>query len=131
MRACFAAPLAALVLAACAGGAAGRAGARHDPNLITEEELRGTSGSSLHDAIRTLRPAWLLQRRPTTLLGRKEGQLLVYVDRVRFGSAESLRQLRPSAVLTVRYYGPSEAQARFGPGHLDGAIEVTTTAARP
>jgi hypothetical protein len=50
----------------------------------------------------------------------------VYVDGTRYGNLESLRQIVPSGIFSVRYYSPSNAEARFGPGHLLGAIEVTT-----
>jgi hypothetical protein len=96
----------------------------HDANVIIEEEIRAASGSTLYDVIRSLRPAWLLAR-PTIV--RSEGELVVYVDGIRFGNAASLRQLSPNTVWSVRYYRTTEAQARFGPGHLQGAIEVTTT----
>jgi len=31
------------------------------------------------------------------------------------------------SVASVRYFSPGNAEARFGPGHLLGAIEVITT----
>jgi len=49
------------------------------------------------------------------------------VDGTRFGNIETLRQLVPGIAQAVRYYSPSEAEARFGPGHLNGAIEVFTS----
>jgi ABC-type phosphate transport system substrate-binding protein len=126
-------PLALALLTACGGGAGTAATAeattpqRRDANVISEEELRAVTSSSVYDAIRRLRPAWRLQPLPTTaLLGQSEGQLMVYVDGARFGNAESLRQMQPSGVLSIRFYSPSEAEARFGPGHLKGAIEVVT-----
>jgi hypothetical protein len=32
----------------------------------------------------------------------------------------------PNVAQSVRYYSPSDAEARFGPGNLNGAIEVIT-----
>ena len=101
---------------------------RRDPNLITAEELAAKPEQSLYDAVRALRPAWLMRGRPTALMPANEGQLIVYVDGTRFGDIESLRQILPSAAWAVRYYSPSDAEAHFGPGHLNGAIEVFTTA---
>lgn len=127
MRALLAPSVAVVTLMACAsGGGPQRSAAqpRHDSNVIIEEEIRASSGTTLYDVIRSLRPAWLLAR-PTIV--RSEGELVVYVDGTRFGNAASLRQLSPNTVWAVRFYRPTEAQARFGPGHLQGAIEVTTT----
>ena len=69
----------------------------------------------------------MMRGRPTALMPQNEGQLVVYVDGTRFGGIESLRQLAPSVATAVRYYSPSDAEAHFGPGHLNGAIEVITS----
>lgn len=117
----------ALLLASCTA----RAGAptpRSDPNLITAEEIASRQTQTLYDAVRVLRPAWMMRSRPTTLMPQNEGELIVYLDGTRFGNIDSLRQLVPNAVQAIRYYSPSAAEARFGPGHLHGAIEVFTSA---
>lgn len=125
--------LAALLLTACASGTRGsstegapRASTRRDTDVITAEEIATTTTQTLYDAVRNLRPQWMIRRRPTTVVPQNEGELIVYVDGTRFGNVESLRQLNPRGVQTVRYFSPSSAAARFGPGHLLGAIEVVT-----
>jgi len=109
--------IAGLVIAsACSssGGAASTPGARpapsEDRNLLTQDELQRTAGSDLFDAIRILRPQWLL----------------VYLDGVRYGDATSLRQISISVVQEVRFLSPSEAQGRYGTQDLHGVIAVTT-----
>ena len=83
-------------------------------------------GASVYDAVRQLRPAWMLRGRPTAM-ARNQAQLITYVDGVRYGvGVESLRSLPIRAVATVRYFSPGSAEAHFGPGHLLGAIEVVT-----
>jgi len=32
-----------------------------------------------------------------------------------------------NAAVVIRHYSASEAEARFGPGHMHGAIQVITT----
>jgi hypothetical protein len=125
----FAVSLSALLLAAAAnaGAQASAHKPRRDPNLITAEELAAKSAQTLYDAVRALRPQWMMRGRPTALMPQNEGQLVVYVDGTRFGSIESLRQLVPSVATAVRYYSPSDAEAHFGPGHLNGAIQVITS----
>ena len=90
------------------------------------EELSTTTSTTLYDAVRALRPAWMLRSRPTAVLQQQQAQLIVYVDGTRYGTMESLRQLSTSGVVSVRFYSVGAAQARFGAGHLLGAIEVTT-----
>jgi len=117
----------ALLLVGCAARAGGNGTApRRDPNIITPEEIAAKPAQNLYDVVRALRPAWLMRNRPTALMPQNEGELIVYVDGTRYGNIETLRQFVPNAVQTIRYYSPSDAEARFGPGHLHGAIEVIT-----
>jgi len=133
MRPSIAVSLSALLLAGCAsgtGGATARTSSsvgRRDPNLITAEEIASKQAQTLYDAVRALRPAWMMRSRPTTLMPQNEGELIVYVDGTRFGNIQSLRQFVPNGVQSIRYYSPTDAEARFGPGHLHGAIEVITS----
>ena len=82
--------------------------------------------SNLYDFIRARRPNWLTSVKPTTIRPDRESGLVVYLDNTRLGGLDALRQLTPHAVMSVRYFGPSSAEARFGPGHLNGAIQVST-----
>ncbi len=134
MNARLAVLLVAVPLAlSCASGAGqpGRmATPRHDANIISAEELAGVNASNLYDAVRLLRTEWLRRSAPTTLLPGAEYAVAVYLDRVRFGDLESLRQLPVSAAVRVRYYSASEAQSEFGVSNLQGAIQVVTVRAR-
>src|SRR5688572_5053350 len=118
----------ALAVSACAShGTSQRSdGPRRDPELITMEELSTATSTTLFDAVRALRPAWMLRSRPTAVLQQQQAQLIVYVDGTRYGGIESLRQLSTNGVVSVRFFSVGAAQARFGAGHLLGAIEVTT-----
>jgi len=132
-----------LVLAAALGwacsGATGAGGGttadrpapsqRYNSNVITADELSRIAATTLDDAVRALRPSWL-RNAPSTIRPDAEGTVVIYLDRVRLGGPESLRQINPMQVSEVRYYRPSDAELRFGPGHLHGAIEVTTARGR-
>ena len=85
------------------------------------------SVSNLFDAVRLLRPQWLNQRpNPSAIMPGSESDMVVYMDRIRFGAPEQLRQFPPSIAISVRFLTPSEATAEYGVGHLKGAIMVTT-----
>src|SRR5467141_896512 len=123
----------ALTLTACAGSNAARESRdpapSHDSDVIMAEELSGTNGSTAYDAVQHLRPAWILRSRPKTVVQGSQAQLLVYVDGIRYAAGiESLRLLPIRAVVSLQYFSPGSAEARFGPGHLLGAIEVITAA---
>lgn len=121
--------VAATLLGACSSSNASRGTAPtpdHDPDIITADELEKTTGSTVYDAVRQLRPAWEMRARPTAVVRSNQAQLIVYVDGTRYGGFDSLRLLKWRSVFTVRYYSPGSAEAQFGPGHLVGAIEVKT-----
>jgi len=92
-------------------------------NLITAEELAVLSVSTLEDAVRRLHPGWLMMKQ-TSLRADRQEPVVVYQDRIRLGGPETLRQIMAADVKEVRYYSASEATALFGPGHLNGAIQV-------
>jgi len=117
---------------ACAstGSSASSSGPRPERNLITAEEIAGVSVSNLYEAVRLLRPQWLSTTNPSTFLVQAEGNIVVYMDRVRFGEPEQLRAFPPSLATSVRFLDPSEANAEFGVGHLKGAIVVATRRSR-
>jgi hypothetical protein len=111
----------AILIAAC--GASRSTGERHAPSqsrdIVLGDELERYSGGNLHDALRALRPEWFAAS-PLN-----DGPV-VYVDSRRFGGIRSLSLILLASVVSVRFYSASEAHGRFGPGHLYGAIEVTT-----
>ena len=112
---------------ACASsgaGGAGRQAARHNPSVISSEELQRANASNHFDVVRTMRPEWLMRRAPTVLLTAQEGNIVVYMDRARLGDPDVLRQISPSDVASLRFFTPSEAEAEFGVGHMHGAIQL-------
>ena len=121
--------LAALaILWGCAGGSGAQSSGVPEParksDVVTMEELARSNASTLYEALHHLRPAWF-RRSPTTLRPDAEGDVVIYLDQTRLGGPETLRSVDVPAVVAVRYYSASEAQARYGLGHLHGAIQVT------
>jgi hypothetical protein len=122
--------LVALLGLGCGGGAS-QAGREPVPvrssDVVTMEELaRVATSSTLFEALHALRPAWF-RRNPTTLRPQAESDVVVYLDQSRLGGPETLRTIQVNAATVIRHYSASEAEARFGPGHLHGAIQVSTT----
>lgn len=120
-----------LLLCACGGSAGhsrpGEPAPARRSDVVTQEELGNVvSSSMLFDALRALRPAWF-RRHPMTLRPDAEGDIVVYLDQNRLGGPESLRSIAIASVTLVRHYSPADAQARFGLGHIHGAIQVVTS----
>jgi hypothetical protein len=59
-------------------------------------------GQSAYDAIRRIRPSFLASRGAVTLVGDTSPFPSVYVDGVRFGGIETLRQIPASWISEVR-----------------------------
>jgi hypothetical protein len=114
------------VTAACASTSSEqrRTSGRRDARVLGAEEIRTSSASNLYDAIRSHRPEWLIKRGQTSI--NLEGDIVVYVDNVALGGPESLKSIDVQSVQVVRFLNASEAQMRYGVGHMHGAIVVTT-----
>jgi hypothetical protein len=119
----------ALVLA-CASGTGGRVSSSEpnrpfDRNLITEEELAAVPSGNLYEAIEKIRPAMLRSRGAVSFSGQATNEYAeVYVDGRKYGDITSLRSIVTSQVGGVRYYGSSDAAAKFGMINGSGVISV-------
>ncbi len=135
----FASPVALLLLSGCgskpAGPAAGGApepvaasavrAPRQDQQLITRDVITGTQYTNLFDVIQALRSNWLRVKNSGDF--GKADLLQVYLDNQRIGGVEELRNIAPLSVLSVRYFDPIAASARWGMNHNGGAIYVLTS----
>lgn len=115
--------LLALLLAACTSGMTPASPARGMRDVISEEELRGVSATSVYTAIQQLRPAMLRQRGVRS--GSGEVAPVVYLDGQQYGGLRELANLSLTGVREVRYLSPADATQRFGTNHTAGAILVT------
>jgi hypothetical protein len=132
----LASPVALLLLAGCASktpdpatgpepvAASAARRPRQDQQLITRDVITGTQYTNLFDVIQALRSNWLRPKN-TGDFG-KADVLQVYLDNQRIGGVEELRNIAPLSVLSVRYYDPIAAAARWGMNHGSGAIYVLT-----
>lgn len=97
---------------------------RTDRQLLTREEMRKTEFTNLYDVIRALRGNWLRVRAAESF--GKSSEMQVYLDMQRIGTVDELRNISPMNILTVRYFDPIQASARWGMDHGAGALLVTT-----
>jgi hypothetical protein len=119
-----AAPLFLTLVSACASGTGGGSGAttaappRRSSPVITAQEIAAASGSSAYDVVRQLRPAWFVTR------GGNEP--VAYVDGVRYGTLDDLRNVAVDTIREIRWIDSRDATTRYGTGHQGGVIEVIT-----
>lgn len=114
--------LAAVLLAGCAAGAGSGDGG--DRNVIPEETLAEYSGQNVYEVIQRIRPAWL-RARGMGMDSSTEG-VMVYLDGAPLSGVDELRTWDVNQVQEIRHLDARDATTRFGTGHSNGAILVTT-----
>jgi hypothetical protein len=114
------APVLLVLAVACASGGQQAGPSRSSRNVITAEELQTINVSDAYAAVQRLRSAWL---RPRTGSG---SPIAVFVDGVRAGEVNILRQIPFITIRELRFVDPSDATTRWGTGYTNGAIMVVT-----
>ena len=116
-----------LAAAACASSAPARDGVRArrpDPNVITQAQLLDGRFANVYEAVAALHSNWLQTRGPDSF--QTPSQVWVYMDNVRLGGVETLRQIAPPSIAYVRRYDGRAATSRWGLDHGQGVIFLST-----
>jgi len=114
------APVMVALATACASGGQQAGPSRSSRDVITAEELQTIDVSDAYAAIQRLRNTWL---RPRTTSG---SPIAVFIDGVRAGEVDRLRQIPIITIRELRFIDPSDATTRWGTGYTNGAIMVIT-----
>lgn len=122
-------PFYLIAVAATLGCASASAtpGPHRAANLLTAEEIAGSYTTTAFEAVEKLRPAFL-HSRGTDLAHSDSGLADVFIGLVRYGDANSLRNIPAMEVLQIHFYSGAEALTKFGmhdPTATNGVIEVT------
>lgn len=128
--------LISLTAAACAAGTStgatagtgSAAAVSRKPNLITREEIAVAQAEnpSAYDIIVKLRPNYLKNRGVTSPGTGSSDSPVVYLDNVRFGGLDTLRDITSKSLISIQYLSGTDATTRFGMDHGGGAIMVYT-----
>jgi len=110
--------------AACSVRAPSDGSVRTDRDVLTQEQLREHHFASAYEAVQALRSTWLETRGTDSFLA--PSQVLVYLDDTRLGGVEALRTIELANVLYIRHLDGITASARWGLGHGQGVILVST-----
>jgi hypothetical protein len=99
---------------------------KRNPDVITAEEIAARSDiQTAYDAVRRLRGG-MLRTRPGGSVLRGSDPIWVYVDNIKAGDLDALENILASRVYEIRKFSASDATTRFGTGHTNGVILVTT-----
>ena len=104
----------------------GQGSPRTSNDVITVEEMRnGGNFSNVYDMIAQLRFRWL-QARGTDTINQTPGDVVVRLDDNELGTVQSLRNLSPTGITSIRFVDPVSAAGRWGMGYAHGAILIST-----
>lgn len=116
--------------AGCGGTRSGEAlgGRVSRSDVIDRSEIAKSSAQNAYDAVRALRPAFLVSRGPTSLLRSRDSGTspVLYLDNSGFGDLSTLRNIPIVGIFEIRYFSATQAQLRWGTDHPSGAILVLT-----
>jgi hypothetical protein len=113
------------VVLACASGGKSSTRTRERADLITEADIAQVQASNVYDVIEAKRSRWL-NVRGTNSLTAESGPMVVYFDGTRLGGVELLKGIPVTGVVYIQYFDPNQATGRWGIGHTQGAIYVST-----
>lgn len=84
------------------------------------------SAGSAFEVVSSLRPRWLRTRGVSSFAVPGSSFPVVFVDHARYGTPESLRQVRARHVESIEFLSAREATTRHGTGFPAGIIQVRT-----
>jgi hypothetical protein len=95
-----------------------------DRNVLTQQQMLEHHFASVYDAVQALRSNWMRTRGPDSFLA--PTPVWVYFETTKLGGVESLRAVDIQSVMFVRYYDGLAASGRFGVGHGQGVIYLSS-----
>ena len=116
--------VAALVLSGCASGRRSGGPRESDRNVITQDQMQKRHFPTVFDAVQAIHANWLTEKGTDSFT--KPTPVLVYLDDMKVGTVESLRAIRPEEISFVQYIDGVAASARWGMGHSQGVIFVSS-----
>jgi hypothetical protein len=98
-----------------------------DRTTISAAEIDSVHAISAYDAVRKLRPQFLVSRGRLSADPKEPPALPnVYVDNMYYGDISVLPNISAASIESIRFYNASEAQYVFGRGNMAGAINILT-----
>lgn len=112
------------------------------PFYLAEAEIRDSGARDAHELIYNTRMHWLVTRGANSVAeiarGEAEGdfvinvtpgrdKIIVYMDDVRLGGVDTLRDVPVDGLTSARFFDAREATLRYGTGHAHGAILLSTS----
>jgi len=94
------------------------------PDRIAPAELLDVAANNAYDVVQQLRPQWFHIRGPTSIMEPLGELPAVYLDNVRYGDLEVLRDIPINEIQEILFVSGPDATNRWGTGVVAGVIEV-------
>jgi len=114
---------------ACTTAGRSAAGGRVDRELITHEQIEQNHFTTAYEAVESLHSNWLRAKGTDSFATPTE--VVVYVNANRVGGVDALKNIAVQTITSIRHFDGLTASARWGVGHGQGVILVTTLVAVP
>jgi hypothetical protein len=95
-----------------------------DREIITQDEIEASHGSSAYDVIRKLHGNFLSYRGRTSIRDNVTSMPMVFMDDQVYGPVSVLRNIPASQIAEIRLYRAWEAVIKYGSGLPGGAIAI-------
>lgn len=98
--------------------------ARGNREEITRDQMIENNFHTAYEAIQALHGNWLNVHANTMIS--TQSDVVIYQDGVRLGSPTDLKNIDVRTIEYIRHYDPAAATTRYGIGHSQGAILVSS-----
>ena len=95
-------------------------------SVIAAEEINGKGVKTAYEAVKMLRPEWLITRGTHTLNERAQDKIQTYLDGVHLGAEPSLNDVAADNIQSIHFLDAAKAAYRWGAGHSHGAILIVS-----
>jgi hypothetical protein len=95
-----------------------------DREIITQDEIEASHGTSAYDVIRKLHGNFLSYRGRTSIRDTITSMPMVFMDDQVYGPVSVLRNIPASQIAEIRLYRAWEAVIKYGSGLPGGAIAI-------
>ncbi|HLL81096.1 MAG TPA: hypothetical protein VK420_00540 [Longimicrobium sp.] len=100
---------------------------RSSRDVLSEEEIKASTGGNVYDLVQKLRPAWLRQKGdPSQMDADGSREIRVWVNGRDAGGLSILRDYDSHQIISIRWVDTINARATYGRGYGRGVIAVHT-----
>lgn len=115
-----------VTLAACTAAPYRDPTAAPDREVITQDQIEASHGTTAYDVIRKVHGNFLSYRGRTSIKDTVTAMPIVFMDDMAYGPVSVLRNIPASEIAEIRLYRAWEAVIKYGTGLPGGAIAIYT-----